>query len=252
MVSYRRRVDSTDHRVDHEVTILVVDDEPAIAAAVVARLEAEGFSTLSANDGPGAVATAVEHRPALMVLDLNLPGFDGIEVCRQVHADPGLAPLGRIPVVMLTARGDETDLLVGLGVGADDYLVKPFSMKELVARIRAVLRRVALDPGTDGAPISLLSLDPARRLASYQGEPVHFTPTEFDLLRALHEVEGAVLTRLELLDKVWGYRDGSGTRTVDSHIRSIRRKTADEVIRTVHGVGYSLGDVTSADAGGST
>jgi DNA-binding response OmpR family regulator len=260
-------VDPTDHWPDHEVTILVVEDEPAIAAAVVDRLEAEGFRTLSAGDGPGAVASAVEHRPALMVLDLNLPGFDGIEVCRQVHADPDLASVGRIPVVMLTARGDETDVLVGLGVGADDYLIKPFSMKELVARIRAVLRRSTHDPAPDpdgeeaelaepvgicGAPTSRLRLDPARRLASYDGEPVHLTPTEFDLLRALCEVDGAVLSRLELLDRVWGYRDGSGTRTVDSHIRSIRRKTADEVIRTVHGVGYSLGDGAGERADGAT
>ncbi|MCP3989873.1 MAG: response regulator transcription factor [Actinomycetia bacterium] len=241
-------------------TILVVEDEPAIATAVVDRLEAEGFGTRLAVDGPAAVAAAIECRPDLMVLDLNLPGFDGIEVCRQVHANPDLAPRGRIPVVMLTARGDETDMLVGLGIGADDYLTKPFSMKELVARIRAVLRRITSDPAPVAGPTGLrldgvgssggvsespLHLDPARRVVVYEGDPIHLTPTEFDLLRALHEAEGAVLTRLQLLDQVWGYRDGSGTRTVDSHIRSIRRKTTDRLIRTVHGVGYSLGPAIS-------
>ena len=230
--------------------ILVVEDEQAIAQAVLDRLEAEGFTTVAANDGPTAVAVAIEARPDLIVLDLNLGGFDGLEVCRRVHAsqvanDGSNRGVARVPVIMLTARSDETDMLVGLGVGADDYLTKPFSMRELVARIRAVLRRVNEGVDVSEVPGPLvagpLRLDTARRLVAYGGEPVHLTPTEFDLLRALHEAGGAVLTRLQLLDQVWGYRDGSGARTVDSHIRSIRRKTDDDVIRTVHGVGYSLG-----------
>ena len=216
-----------------EATILVVEDERSIADAVVTRLDAEGFRTLRAEDGPSAVDVALDELPDLVVLDLNLPGFDGLEVCRRVHA------VRRVPVVMLTARSDETDLLVGLGLGADDYLTKPFSMKELTARIRAVLRRVN-DVGA--IMCGSLTLDPARRLAEFDGKPVHLTPTEFDLLRALQEANGAVMSRLQLLDKVWGYRDGSIARTVDSHIRSIRRKTSDELIRTVHGVGYSLGE----------
>jgi DNA-binding response OmpR family regulator len=231
---------------DRQRLVLVVEDEPAIARAVEARLEAEGFAVASVADGPGAVAAAVEVRPDLIVLDLNLPGFDGLEVCRQVHASPALTDRARVPVVMLTARGEETDLLVGLGVGADDYLTKPFSMKELVARIRAVLRRAdeAPPPGDgaspDPSPPATLAIDGDRRMVSFHGKPVHLTPTEFDLLWVLHQADGTVLTRLQLLDRVWGYRDGSGTRTVDSHIRSIRRKLADGVIRTVHGVGYSL------------
>ncbi len=214
-------------------TILVVEDERSIADALVTRLDAEGFRALRAEDGPTAVQAALDELPDLIILDLNLPGFDGLEVCRRVHA------VRRVPVIMLTARSDETDLLVGLGLGADDYLTKPFSMKELTARVRAVLRR-ANDVGavTCGA----LTLDPARRLAEFDGEPVHLTPTEFDLLRALQDANGAVMSRLQLLDKVWGYRDGSIARTVDSHIRSIRRKTSDDLIRTVHGIGYSLGE----------
>ena len=189
---------------------------------------------MRASDGPTAVDLALDVVPDLLILDLNLPGFDGLEVCRRVHA------VRRVPVIMLTARSDETDLLVGLGMGADDYLTKPFSMKELTARVRAVLRRASeVSSITNGA----LTIDPARRTAEFRGETVHFTPTEFDLLRALQDANGAVLSRLQLLDKVWGYRDGSVARTVDSHIRSIRRKTSDEVVRTVHGVGYSLGEV---------
>ncbi|MGF1598808.1 MAG: response regulator transcription factor [Acidimicrobiales bacterium] len=224
------------NRGDEATTILVVEDERAIADAVVARLTAEGFRTVHAADGLSAVAAAAGERPDLIVLDLNLPGFDGLEVCRRVHAER------RVPVVMLTARSDETDLLVGLGVGADDYLTKPFSMKELTARIRAVLRRV-----NDVVPVGSgpLHLDAARRTVEFRGTAVHLTPTEFDLLRALHDADGTVLSRLQLLDRVWGYRDGSTSRTVDSHIRSIRSKTADELIRTVHGVGYSLGRVES-------
>jgi len=217
-----------------EATILVVEDEQAIAEALITRLAAEGFRTAHAADGPSAVDAALDSLPDLMILDLNLPGFDGLEVCRRVHATR------RVPVIMLTARSDETDLLVGLGMGADDYLTKPFSMKELTARVRAVLRR-ANEPAA--AASGALRIDAARRTAEFHGEAVHLTPTEFDLLRALHAANGAVLSRLQLLDKVWGYRDGSVARTVDSHIRSIRRKTADEVVRTVHGVGYSLGEV---------
>lgn len=244
------------HEARYEALVLVVEDEPTIAQAVVARLEAEGFATLTAGTGPDAVALAEAEAPDLIVLDLNLPGFDGIEVCRRVHASPTLAHRARLPILMLTARDDESDLLVGLGMGADDYLTKPFSMKELVARIRAVLRRTAPDdhpipaptptptsgtgPDVGPTPRPDLAIDPARRLVTWRDEPVHLTPTEFDLLWVLHQADGAVLTRPQLLGEVWGYRDGSGARTVDSHIRAIRRKTADHLIRTVHGVGYSL------------
>jgi len=223
-------------------TILVVEDEPSIADAIVARLRAEGFRALLAADGPTAVERAATTDPDLIILDLNLSGFDGLEVCRQVHARR------RVPVIMVTARTDETDVLVGLGMGADDYLTKPFSMKELMARVRAVLRRVN-ESSAAVAPMrrGLLEVDPARRRVLFRGEAVHLTPTEFDLLRVLVRADGAVLSRGQLIDQVWGYDDASAARTVDSHIRSIRRKTADGVIRTVHGVGYSLGDIASMD-----
>ncbi|MEM9132417.1 MAG: response regulator transcription factor [Actinomycetota bacterium] len=216
-------------------TVLVVEDEQAIADTLISRFEAEGFRVVHAADGPTAVELAAASAPDLMILDLNLPGFDGLEVCRRVHATR------RVPVIMLTARTDETDLLVGLGLGADDYLTKPFSMKELTARARAVLRRAT--ESTVLQQHGALLIDPARRIAEFRGETVHLTATEFDLLRALHDADGTVLSRLQLLDKVWGYRDASARRTVDSHVRAIRRKTSDDLIRTVHGVGYSLGRV---------
>ncbi len=219
--------DTTQH-------ILVVEDEPIIADAVAARLVSEGFGVTKAADGPTAVERCAEVQPDLVVLDLNLPGFDGLEVCRRIQA------ARRVPVVMLTARDDETDMLVGLGVGADDYLTKPFSPRELVARVKAVLRRAEATPGpvleSDG-----LRIDPAARVVTIDGTVVHLTPTEFDLIRVLAEAGRTVLSRDQLLSMVWGYRDGSGARTVDSHVRSVRRKLGDETIRTVHGVGYAFG-----------
>ncbi len=216
-------------------TVLVVEDEPDIADAVQARLEGEGFDVSVAIDGPAAVAAALHGSPDLIVLDLNLPGFDGLEVCRQVHAQK------RIPVIMVTARDHESDMLVGLGLGADDYLTKPFSMRELVARIRVVLRRSATtEPTAATIEHAGLTLDTDRRLASYHGAHIHFTPTEFDLVRVLVEAQGGVLSREALLHRVWGYNDSNGSRTVDSHVRSIRRKTGDDLIRTVHGVGYAV------------
>ncbi len=219
--------------------ILVVEDEPTIADAVASRLRSEGYQVEIAVDGPSAVDQCAALAPDLIVLDLNLPGFDGIEVCRRIHT------FRRVPVVMLTARDDETDMLVGLGVGADDYLTKPFSPRELVARIKAVLRR-AQSTGTAGQSMVIngaagsVEIDPTTRRVTEGDREIHLTPTEFDLLRALAEAGGAVLSRDQLLAMVWGYRDGSGARTVDSHIRSVRAKLSDDLIRTVHGVGYAL------------
>jgi DNA-binding response OmpR family regulator len=214
--------------------ILVVEDERTIADAIASRLRSEGFEATIVGDGLVAVATCTELLPDLVVLDLNLPGLDGLEVCRQIQA------VRRTPVVMLTARDDETDMLVGLGLGADDYLTKPFSPRELVARIRAVLRRAVEGPGPQFERGAIM-IDPSLRSVAHHGEPVHLTPTEFDLLVILAEAGGAVLSREQLLAKVWGYRDGSGARTVDSHVRSLRRKLDDDIIRTVHGIGYGFG-----------
>jgi DNA-binding response OmpR family regulator len=218
--------------------VLVVEDEPTIARAVADRLAAEGFGVEVAGDGPSAVERARGYEPHLIVLDVMLPGFDGLEVCRRVQAERP------VPVLMLTARDDETDLLVGLGVGADDYVTKPFSMRELVARIRAVLRRVerpAMDAAPGGAKrVGALEVDERARRVRRDGREVHLTPTEFDLLTCLLRNQGAVLTRAVLLEQVWDWADASGTRVVDSHVKALRRKLGQGLIRTVHGVGYSL------------
>ena len=220
-------------------TVVVVEDEAAIADAVAARLRSEGLEVEVAGDGPTAVAVVERVRPDLVILDVMLPGFDGLEVCRRIQRDRP------VPVLMLTARDAELDLVVGLEVGADDYLTKPFSPRELVARVRALLRRAARAAeaaAAGSAPEQLggIELDRAGRRVRRDGEVVHLTPTEFDLLACLAARPGTVLTRTQLLTEVWGYRDGSGIRTVDSHVRSLRRKLGDGLVRTVHGVGYSI------------
>lgn len=219
-----------------EATILIIEDEPDIAELVATRLQSAGHRVAIATDGLTGVDRCNEIRPDIVVLDLMLPGLDGIEVCRRIQADR------RVPVIMLTARDDETDMLIGLGVGADDYLTKPFSPRELLARVTAVLRRANdTAPVSDRLLIGNIAVDVAQRQVERNGSPVHMTATEFDLLRALVLADGAVLTRAQLLNEVWGYRDGNGARTVDSHIRAIRRKLGDGIVRTVHAVGYALG-----------
>jgi DNA-binding response OmpR family regulator len=215
--------------------ICVIEDEEVIASAIAARLRAEGYEVAVATDGPSGVALCERMRPDLVVLDLMLPGLDGLEVCRRVQRDR------LVPVLILTARDAEEDVLVGLGVGADDYMTKPFSPRELVARVRALLRRVERRPAV-GDPVRVgdLELDPARRTVLVAGAPAQLTRTEFDLLALLAARPGVVYTREQLLAEVWGWRDGSGLRTVDSHVRGLRRKLGSERVRTVHGVGYAL------------
>lgn len=228
----------------------MVEDEALIADAVAARLRSEGHEVQLAADGPSGVTQAKRWDPDLVILDLMLPGIDGLEVCRQIQRDR------HVPVMMLTARDDETDLVIGLAVGADDYLTKPFSMRELVARVQALLRRLdTLSGATASRDLHLddgIEVDLDARRARQYGDIVHLTPTEFDLLICLAERPGRVLTRERLLRDVWGYRDGSGARTVDSHVRALRRKLGDATVRTVHGVGYALGesDEDSADVNG--
>ena len=219
-----------------DALICVIEDEEVIAGAVAARLRVEGFAVEVASDGPDGVALCERVRPDLVVLDLMLPGLDGLEVCRRVQRERP------VPVLMLTARDDEADVLVGLGIGADDYMTKPFSPRELVARIKALLRRVERRPEPPGDAIALgaLRLDPAARRVTIAGEERHLTPTEFDLLKTLARRPGVVFTREQLLAEVWGWRDGSGQRTVDSHIRGLRRKLGSGLVRTVHGIGYAL------------
>jgi DNA-binding response OmpR family regulator len=230
--------------------VLIVEDDPTIVDAIALRLRAEGFQVRTAGDGPAAVDTAEAWLPDLLVLDVMLPGFDGLEVCRRVQARRPL------PVLMLTARDDETDMLVGLGVGADDYMTKPFSMRELAARVHVLLRRVeratlaAATPRGGTLRLGELEIDHVQRRVRVAGQDVHLTPTEFDLLACLAHSPRAVLSREQLLAEVWDWADASGTRTVDSHVKALRRKIGSERIRTVHGVGYSL-ETPAATADGN-
>jgi len=218
--------------------VVVVEDDETIAGAVQSRLSAEGFEVHLAADGPTGVRRCAETQPDAVVLDRMLPGFDGLEVCRQVQAQRP------VPILMLTALAAETDLLVGLAVGADDYLTKPFSPRELVARVHALIRRAErARSGTDDERIRLgdVEVDPVERRVRQRGTEVHLTPTEYELLLRLARRPGQVLDRDRLLNDVWGWSDGaSTTRTVDSHVRALRRKLGDGVVRTVHGVGYAL------------
>jgi DNA-binding response OmpR family regulator len=220
--------------------IAVIEDEPSIAASIAARLTSEGFVVETAGDGNEGVDLCRSFRPDLVVLDLMLPGLDGLGVCREIQRDR------RVPVLMLTARDSETDLEIGLAVGGDDYMVKPFSPRELVARVRALLRRAdrsTMDKSerdSERLRIGTLVIDPATREVLYADANVHLTPTEFDLLYRLALTPHVVYGRRRLLEQVWGYKEGAGERTVDSHVRSIRRKLDPSVIRTVHGIGYAL------------
>ncbi|MGW1058676.1 response regulator transcription factor [Micromonospora rubida] len=219
-----------------ERRVLVVEDERTIAESVATRLRAEGFTVEIAGDGPTAVDRFRTWRPDLVVLDVMLPGFDGLEVCRRIQGDRP------VPVLMLTARDDETDLLVGLAVGADDYLTKPFSMRELAARVHVLLRRVERAAAAGPATLTVgdVEINQAERRVLRNGAEVHLTPTEFDLLVHLAGRPRAVLPRERLLADVWGWSEGGSTRTVDSHVKALRRKLGADLIRTVHGVGYAL------------
>lgn len=224
--------------------ILVVDDEPSIVQIVEQRLRRDGFEVASAGSGTAALASVREATPAALLLDIGLPDMDGFEVLRRLRADSV-----NVPVIMLTARGDEIDRIVGLELGADDYVVKPFSPRELVARVRALLRRTAeadalrarIQPQLPASPN--LHIDPPRRIAQYHGQPLDLRPREFDLLALLATHPGQVYTREALLRQVWGTDQHIDARTVDVHIRRIRAKLTAIVpdtdpIQTEWGVGY--------------
>jgi DNA-binding response OmpR family regulator len=221
--------------------ILVVEDEPLINQSVTTRLLAEGYDVAQAWDGHTAVRLAGEIRPDLVLLDVMLPGLDGLAVCRLLQEERP------VPVLMLTARDDERDILAGLAAGADDYLTKPFGMRELVARVSALLRRVDRAVELASRPAAIftvgdLVVDTGARRVSITGVDIRLTPTEFDLLRALARAPGRVVTREELLSDVWDWPDASGTRTVDSHVKALRAKIGAARVRTAHGIGYALED----------
>ena len=241
---------SSEGRPGTSASILVIEDEPSIAQAVAARLRSEGFVVRIATDGPSGVEACAREAPDLVVLDLMLPGLDGLSVCERIQAERP------VPVLMLTARDSEADLVTGFATGADDYLTKPFRARELVARVHALLRRVARAeaeaqrrPAGAELRIGAVTLDLPARRARRDGAPVHLTPTEFELLATLAADPDRVFTREELLARVWGYEVASGVRAVDSHVAGLRRKLGAEVIRTVHGVGYGAGGelVTSTE-----
>lgn len=218
--------------------ILVVDDEPALVNTVQAYLEREGYTVYTALDGPAALKAARAFRPDLIVLDIMLPEMDGLEVLRRLRQE------SEVYVLMLTARAGETDKIVGLTVGADDYLTKPFSPRELVARVKAILRRGRGAPKGEPALIfHRLRLDPEARQVWKDDQPVELTPIEFDLLYALARHRGRVLSREQLIEQVWGYDYYGDERVVDVHIGRVRKKVEDDpsnptLIVTVRGAGY--------------
>jgi two-component system, OmpR family, alkaline phosphatase synthesis response regulator PhoP len=225
-------------------TILVVDDEPKIVQLARDYLEHAGMTVLSAQDGVAALAMARSARPDLVVLDLGLPGMDGLDVARQLRKE------SNVPLIMLTARGEETDKLVGLELGADDYITKPFSPKELVARVRAVLRRVDASIANAGADIiraADIVLDVPRMQVMVSGHPVDLTPSEFELLATLARQPGRIFTRAQLLDAIHGVAFESYERAIDAHVKNIRRKIEPNpreprYILMVYGVGYKFAD----------
>ena len=218
--------------------ILVVDDEPNIVDLATMYLEREGYRVEAAFDGAHALELIQTDAPALVVLDLMLPEVDGFEVCRQTRLESD------VPIIMLTARDDDVDKIVGLELGADDYLTKPFNPRELVARIKAILRRADRSPRAEGKPIHIsdLSIDSARREVTVSGEKIDLRAKEFDLLQAFAENKGIVLSREQLLNLVWGYDFYGQTRTVDVHVAHLRKHLKDSEVRieTVTGVGYKL------------
>ncbi|MBU7008600.1 response regulator transcription factor [Phosphitispora fastidiosa] len=228
-------------------TILVVDDESHIVELVRFNLEKEGYNVISAQDGLKAYKMAAEHKPDLIVLDVMLPEMDGFEVCRQIQKDIEMA---EIPIIMLTARSEEIDKVLGLEIGADDYITKPFSPRELIARVKARLRRITAkqqNPEISGQVIRIndLIIDPDRFEVVIDGTRLELTPKEFELLRILAKNRGRVLSREFLLETIWGYEYIGDSRTVDVHIRHLRQKLESDpanprYIETVRGVGYKF------------
>ncbi len=220
-------------------TILVVDDEPQIVRLVRAYLEEAGYRVAIAYDGEEALYAARQEKPDLIVLDILMPRMDGLEFIRQIRREQ------EVPIIVLTARSEETDRIVGLEMGADDYVTKPFSPRELVARVKAVLRRTRARPASPVLRVGPITLDRDQRLVTVNGKPVSLTPTEFAILEAMMQAPGRAFTRAELLEAAQGVAFESYERTIDAHIKNLRRKIEAEPsnpqhILTVRGVGYRL------------
>jgi len=221
-------------------TILIVDDEKSITELVQLYLERDGFTCKTVHDGPAALEAVARYDPALVVLDVMLPGLDGFEVCRRLRADDN-----PVPIIMLTARDDDVDKIVGLELGADDYLTKPFNPRELVARVKAILRRgerIAQSRETAALRLADAEIDTAGRTFKVAGVPVDLRAQEFELLLTFARHKGIVLTREQLLQQAWGYDFYGQTRTVDVHVAHLRRKLAGSglAVETVTGIGYKL------------
>jgi len=223
--------------------LLMIDDDQELVALMSEYLGQEGFVLTAAHDGPRGLAAVETSAPDLVILDLMLPGIDGLEVCRRIRAS------SRVPILMLTARGDETDRIVGLEIGADDYLPKPFNPRELLARIRAILRRLEAPPSAPAVPVALtvgpLVIDPGARSVSAHGRPVALTSAEFDLLRVLAESAGRVLSREQILEHLHGPGWAAYDRSIDVHVSRLRHKIErdpkrPELLKTVRGAGYQL------------
>ncbi|HKA21991.1 MAG TPA: response regulator transcription factor [Blastocatellia bacterium] len=229
-------VANEEHRVRG---IVVVEDDEDIAESIGYNLEREGYSLLVARSGEDALALILDRPPNLIILDLNLPHMNGFELCRRLRAEN---TTDRVPILMLTARGDEADKVLGLNLGADDYITKPFSMRELVARVNAALRRSeASAADTRIIDNGLLKIDPSTFTATYHGRKLRLTRKEFALLSEMARNHGRVLTRERLLDRVWGVTYCGDSRTLDVHIRRLRQKLEDpDAIETVTGIGYRL------------
>jgi DNA-binding response OmpR family regulator len=228
-------------------TILVVEDESSIASFVALYLKNAGYTVRTASSGSQALSLATSEKPALIVLDLMLPDIDGIEVCKRIRQDSD------VPILMLTARDEDVDKIIGLEVGADDYLTKPFNPRELVARIKSVLRRAAperRERESETIQHGELFVDAGRREVHVGDDEIQLAPKEFDLLWELLDHRGLVLTRDQLLERVWGYTFAGDTRTVDVHVRQLRRKLGEaSPIVTVWGVGYKVAPAREVDRG---
>lgn len=220
-----------------ETTILIVEDEKDIRELLAYSLSREGFTVIEAENGVSALNLANTKQPDLVILDLMLPGMDGFAVCKQLQRDPATA---NIPVIMLTAKGEEIDRVVGLELGAADYIVKPFSLREVALRIRAVLRRGSVQAKTPLLQCGPITVDPASHLARVHGREVDLTVTEFRLLEDLLQNLGKVRDREQILTAVWGHSFEGYSRTVDTHVRRLRAKLGEgaEMIETIRGIGY--------------